>query len=68
MSNLDYVSVETRRFVNMLLDSRSVHFFTQEIIERGLGKDCVDVVSDVQLALEALTKVQNDILKRGSQT
>lgn len=63
-NNLQYVSEKTRAFVEELLDSYSVHFFTQEIITKGLRKDPVDAVHDVQLALDALKMVADDTLEK----
>lgn len=59
-NNLQYCKKETRDYVNAILTSPSVHFFTKEIIKEGLTKDTLDAVKDVQFALEALTTVMED--------
>jgi hypothetical protein len=61
-SNLKYCSKKLNEEVETILNSESVHFFAKEIIRLGLDKDCVDAVSDVQLALNLLRKVQEECL------
>lgn len=57
MNNLQYASQEVRAEVQRILASDGVHFFTKEIIQKGLTKDALDAVYDVKLALEYLEKV-----------
>ncbi len=60
MTNLKYVSKETKSKVMEILDDDSVHYFTKNIIREGLTKDDVDAYFDVKLALDALNYVRMD--------
>lgn len=60
-SNLYYCHRETIEEVCNVLNDPSVSFFTKDIIEKGLNKDCLDAVKYVELALNALKVVEKDI-------
>jgi hypothetical protein len=62
MENLQYASKETQEHINAVMESPSVSFFTKQIIRDGLQKDCLDAVNYVQLAVDALKRVQDDII------
>lgn len=62
MENLKYTSKETQEYVEAIMASPSASGFTKQIIKEGLQKDCLDAVAYVRLALDALTKVNDDIM------
>ena len=62
MSNLRYCSKELNTEVKDLMESPSIAGWTKQIINEGLGKDCLDAVRYVELALEVLKKVEKECL------
>ena len=50
-----------------VLNNPSVSYFTKYIIYKGLKKDPVDAVSDVELALKVLKEVMNERLSATEQ-
>lgn len=63
-NNLDHCSKKTVAKVESILKNPTVSDMSKKIIIEGLKKDCVDVVSYVQLSANILRDVQNDILNR----
>ena len=50
--------------IQSALDDPSVRRTTKEILRNAMGRDCVDCVKDVALALELLTERMDIILKK----
>lgn len=61
-NNLEYVSHETREHIAAVIESPTVSDCTKQLIKAGLKQDCVDAVIYIQIALDALTRVREDIL------
>jgi hypothetical protein len=62
-NNLDYCSKKAIEKVESVLNNPEVSDLSKYIIRMGLNKDCVDVVSYVQLAANTLREVREDILR-----
>ena len=65
--NLGYCSAPVKARVKRILEGYSTHSLVVDVIRMGLNKDCVDVVQDLTLALDALTEVRDDLVEIGTR-
>ena len=55
---------ELKGKVRRVLSSPGTHFFLSNIIRAGFKLDIVDVINDLEYAVEIFTAIHNDVIKR----